>query len=323
MNLVELTELLTGFDYQTRNQIEWCGPCPYCKTGVDRFHIWPFSKVSGDFWCRVCNEKGGAIKLAMKITGKDYRESILYLREVNYSSEIDLDRQFNYTKEKLPPPTKSSECRIDLDCNVIELYHKNGRLKALEYLKQWGLSLKSVDKFMFGWSEEKNALTIPHWWIEDNNYYLKSLKFRHMTTEIRKRFSQIKGGSLSGFWNVELISNPDGSRDGPTLPYLLILEAEKDAALLTELGYYAVSYLRDNRWNDNINQCLKNIELPIIIADVDPKRQGLTSALQVQSYIKSHSIIHSTEKLNIKSPSDLAKRDGIEAIHDWFKGLHI
>lgn len=36
---------------------EYHSPCPFCRTGKDRFVIWP----NGGYWCRVCNETGFVI----------------------------------------------------------------------------------------------------------------------------------------------------------------------------------------------------------------------------------------------------------------------
>lgn len=326
MNLIELITSLSGYEYSSKRGVEFVGPCPFCLDGTDRFHIWLSGKIGAHYWCRVCGRTGGSIKFVMQLKGMDYHKTIEYLKSVDYDlSELSQDvKEWNKKDIYIPAPTKESECHVALDYSVIQKYHEAGRFKAYNYLKQWGLSLRAIDTHMFGWSIEINALTIPHFWIENDQYYVKGLKFRHMTNEHSHRFSQVTGGSLSGFWDTKgLLSNPDGSRIGSTLDYVFITEAEKDAALLIDLGYNAVSYLRDIRWNQHINTCLQNVIQPIIVADVDEKRQGQFSALQVQSYIKSHSIIVATDKENIKSPSDLAARDGVDAIHEWVKRLKI
>src|SRR5258706_10423987 len=322
MNLIELVTHLSGYEYTLKGS-EYSGPCPFCQEGNDRFKIWLTGKIGQHYWCRVCGRSGGATKLVMELKGLSYYFAMDLLRELDYNIEDIITRETYINTPKYQTPHRQSECQVNLDFSTVALYHMNGRQKAIDYLAKWHISKNAVDKFMFGWNYEQDALTIPHFWLENDQYYVKGLKFRHMTSEKHKRFTQVKGGSLSGFWNTALISNPDGSRIGPMLDYLFILEAEKDAALLTDMGYNAVSYLRENRWNQYINVCLQNVALPVIVADFDEGRQGMLSALQIQSFVKTHTIIVSTDKLYIKSPSDLAQRDGIEAVHEWVRKLQL
>lgn len=326
MNIVDLYKILTGQELQSiKNGHEFYGACPFCNDGDDRFRIF---LASGSqripmFWCRVCGNKGGAARLVMRLRRLNYYQALDFLEEIGYDSTIlHLEIADNQKREKhLPPPTKSTECKSSVDMSTIALYHNIYRQKAIDYFGLWGLSAKAIDKHWLGYCPNKNAYTIPHFWIENGQYYIKGLKFRHITNDKKKRFSQVAGGSLSGAWNTEYVSNPDGSRIGPQLSYLFILEAEKDAALMDDLGYPAISWLRDTAWNQHINVVLQNILMPIIVYDVDDKDQGLYSALQLQSYIKSNAPLVSTKAYHIKSPSDLSQRDGVLAIHEWVKSL--
>lgn len=50
---------------------EWCGPCPFCKAGVDRFVVWSEGGRDGlgHFWCRQCDEKGDSAEWLIRKRG--------------------------------------------------------------------------------------------------------------------------------------------------------------------------------------------------------------------------------------------------------------
>jgi DNA primase len=61
MTIVDLIARHTGRPYRRKTHGgEYCGPCPWCNDGDDRFNIWADDHPR--YWCRVCGRKGDAIQ---------------------------------------------------------------------------------------------------------------------------------------------------------------------------------------------------------------------------------------------------------------------
>lgn len=318
MNLVNLISQLTGYDFKEvrEGSGEFYGACPFCSQGEDRFRIFLAHQTRRPaYWCRVCRESGGEIKFVQRYLKLEFKDAMQKLEDMGYDNIYIAPPK---TREDIEPP----HLQDNLYMAALVAGYSNGRHLAEEYLSQWKLSRECVAKHLFGWSYTKNALTIPHTWIQGSEY-ITGIKYRYMTDDKGKRFSAEKGSCLDGIWNPKWVSNPDGTRQGPFLDYLFMLEAEKDAALMEDLGYPAVSYLPEKSWDAHLNRVLNNVCLPVIIYDVDTENQGLIRAEYLKKLINKDVKLVSTASLNIKSPSDLAKRDGRESVIDWVNKLNL
>lgn len=323
MNLLMLIEMESGIKFKQAGKKdggEYSSSCPFCKTGEDRFRCWAFSSQP-TYWCRVCNKSGGSIKFITEYKQMDHRDAIDYLKSIDYP--LEETQTYREKEEKLSPPSKKNFSDLKLDTDQVEYWFIKGRQKAISYFGQWGLTSEDVDRYEFGFAEEKNAYTISHWWLQDGKSYLKGLKFRHITEDKKKRFSIVEGSNTLGFWNMKYISNPDGTRKGPQLDYLFILESEKDAALLDGLGFPSVSFHPEKHWLQYIQRCLHNVVVPIVVHDVDDNQAGLSRALLIADYMKTRPVIVNTKKWNIKSPSDLAQKYGRDELLNWIESLQL
>ena len=56
---------------------EFVGPCPFCREGDDRFHVWPFHNKweGGGYWCRICGKSGDLIAFFMEMDGLSYGQA--------------------------------------------------------------------------------------------------------------------------------------------------------------------------------------------------------------------------------------------------------
>jgi phage/plasmid primase-like uncharacterized protein len=52
---------------------EYCGPCPHCKDGEDRFIVFTETQT---YWCRQCNAKGDILSYITLTTGKSVKEQL-------------------------------------------------------------------------------------------------------------------------------------------------------------------------------------------------------------------------------------------------------
>ena len=77
MNVLELAEKYGKYNKVSSNKGgEYHGPCPIegCG-GIDRFHIWPEQKVTGDWWCRTCNKGGDLIQWFIDVEKMTFPEA--------------------------------------------------------------------------------------------------------------------------------------------------------------------------------------------------------------------------------------------------------
>ena len=79
MDLLTMVRQDTGAPFRkaaTTNGGEYTGPCPLCKEGDDRFHIWdkhPSGKAR--WWCRMCGQSGDTIQYLRDVRGMSYRDA--------------------------------------------------------------------------------------------------------------------------------------------------------------------------------------------------------------------------------------------------------
>lgn len=324
MNLLSLVEQVTGAEFKFHTKAGggvYVGPCPFCG-GDDRFTVWLKGKSLPHWWCRQCGEKGGSLLLYAKKYGCTIREAETRLRDMGYPIDNEttsyVPGQNSKSKPKPLPPSKSDLTDFHGTIEQVEKWHTEGRENAIAYFGQWGLSEQAVDNHLLGYSTEYNGYTIPHWWIEGDKYILRGVKFRHITDDKKRRFSALPNSITRGVYNMQYISNPDGSREGPVLDYVLIVESEKDAMLLEDMGYPAISYLPEIANDAYLDYMLKNVVQRIIIYDADGGK-GLKRAINLTELLRSRPTIVSTEKFWQKSPSDVVCAYDKDVLDLWLR----
>jgi putative DNA primase/helicase len=66
-----IQELIPGL--KRKSDKEYCGPCPHCKDGEDRFIVFTETQT---YWCRQCEAKGDILSYITLTTGKSIREQL-------------------------------------------------------------------------------------------------------------------------------------------------------------------------------------------------------------------------------------------------------
>ena len=86
---IAFAETFWNIELKRATRDEYVGPCPFCNDGKDRFHVW---QESGNYWCRVCEEKGFLDNLdkSQRPTGNDLTER--RLRRLEYKQK-ELERR--------------------------------------------------------------------------------------------------------------------------------------------------------------------------------------------------------------------------------------
>jgi hypothetical protein len=73
VNLLEVVQQdITLRHHSTHDGGEFIGPCPFCKSGEDRFHVWP---AKGNYWCRICGAKGDGIQYLCDLRSMSFEEA--------------------------------------------------------------------------------------------------------------------------------------------------------------------------------------------------------------------------------------------------------
>jgi hypothetical protein len=57
-----LAAAVDGLRLRRRRTGEYVGPCPHCRVGRERYHVWTLpganGRPAGRFWCRACGARG-------------------------------------------------------------------------------------------------------------------------------------------------------------------------------------------------------------------------------------------------------------------------
>jgi DNA primase len=159
VDLVSLIELKAGISLVKRSNHfkfgnEFWGPCPFCKGGENRFHVWLEGRVH--YWCRVCNREGSPAKFLMEYENLSFPEALEAL------GIPDSDEEHEYVPPTLneqlargnPPSKRWQEAAwILIERAERYLWHPKSLegQQALAYLRARGLTDATIKKARLGY----------------------------------------------------------------------------------------------------------------------------------------------------------------------------
>ena len=129
--------------------------CPFCGTGNDRFHVWPYRFDGGpQYWCRVCGRSGDVIDFLEQIEGFTFLEACEYLNitlEDGRSKYLPRKRTYSPNDDE-PPPDKwqDAAARFAHECKDA-LWSERG-INALKWLRKRGLTDKTIKQSGLGYN---------------------------------------------------------------------------------------------------------------------------------------------------------------------------
>lgn len=251
----------------------WSGPCPFCKEGTDRFYVYPYAEHP--YWCcRVCNVSGDPRGWYMKYVGLSYEQAGEAVGLGNAPQKPRLERS-------KPKPFSVDESALTVSPQMAEDAWIAGRAKAIDYYAKYKLTPKIVDRFRLGYMKTDYGLSgfsIPHTiHTTETDTVVVGIKIRRddMVCPQFDKYMSVKGSSLGGIFNDKWVSAPDGSRIGPSLPYIFVSEDENTAMVLEQAGFPAVAYRERGDWQPYLDVIFRTIGLVVILADNDPKANGV------------------------------------------------
>ncbi len=154
LDLVSLIEQVSGIRLTRKASTgggEWAGMCPLCKTGTDRFLVWPNDPSYPHWYCRVCGKRGGAAWFLVEYLGLSYPEACQELG-------IELDGGYGASRRAEPddrdaPPSKQWQetGKIFVERAERALWHTTEGRFMLAYLYGRGLCDETIRRAHLGY----------------------------------------------------------------------------------------------------------------------------------------------------------------------------
>lgn len=290
---------------------EFAGPCPFCKDGKDRFVVWPNMAPKARFWCRVCGRKGDAL---------DY---IMQIKNIGFKQALDEAGIVDYTTPKGAAPIIAPSLagdNVEIASELFDSLKRDGLVEACQYFTSYGIDIDTVINFDLGTYSYLDGYTIPWYWTKnDGSKLLKAIKVRRRNVEIGGRkytqFKTLNPTLANGIFNDRWVSNPDGSRQGPKVPFVFINEDEKSAMMLDQF-YPAVAYKEEHSWDHYLPKIFEQVGQVIICVHND--EPGRMKAIKLAEKLKHKAPIMVCHSVH-KDLADFAKAEGTKAVVSWLK----
>lgn len=149
---VRRTLLACGIDVVQEIESDYIIYCPYHNN--HRTPAAEVSKTSGDFYCFGCHESRDLVQFVMFCSKRSYFESMRLIH--SKKEHEDIGRELEKILEK-------KEEYKEFDIETVKRLN-NAALsshRAAQYLKGRGITKDSVEKYLIGYSEKQDMITIP------------------------------------------------------------------------------------------------------------------------------------------------------------------
>lgn len=134
---------------------EFWGPCPFCKGGDNRFHVWPQGNRP-HYWCRVCLREGSPAQFLMEYEGMSFGEALAELGLPDSDDEHEYaPPTINEQLARGASPSKEWQqaAHLIIERASIYLWHRNSPegKQALAYLRGRGLKDETIKRAKLGY----------------------------------------------------------------------------------------------------------------------------------------------------------------------------
>ena len=191
-NVIEKTDIVSVIGEYTkleRRGGDWWGCCPFHSEKTPSFHVVP---DKGMYYCFGCHEGGNVVDFIKSMEKMDFPEVVSYLAKKTGVEIIYSDGQYHENDNQ----QNVKDLYIDLYTRVAGSYHycllsTDVGKKALEYIKNRGISEDIIKKFQLGYS------------LPDKRWLKKFLKNKNYSDDFLK-----KSGLFSGKYpDISFFSN--------------------------------------------------------------------------------------------------------------------
>lgn len=230
MDHVAAAEVRWGIKLERVSVDEYAGPCPFCRAGDDRFHVW---QERGNYWCRVCGKKG-FVDEGEALTPEELRLRRIEIEQARQRREVeDLQRRLSALE------------RMEKEWPQAEAYHRN--LDVVPGAREWwqaqGLFPDWQDHFHVGYcgrcptdDEGRASYTIP---VTDGG---KLVNIRHRLVDAPNgdKYRPHIAGLGASLFNIDALTTTAGP--------IMIVEGEKKAMVLQQYDFPAVAIAGCRTW---------------------------------------------------------------------------
>lgn len=198
-----------GYQFKRQTSGEASGPCPFCCGGDDRFNVF----AEGNYWCRVCGEKGWLDEEDEKWTSLSEDEKERRRLEARVAR---LERQQRETERRLSALERMHRCKDHLT------YHNNLTTELMGYWVGEGITVDSMVEYQLGYCprcptdrDGRPSYTIP----VKSNGQLWNIRHRLLDAPSGDKYRPHIAGLPAVLFNAD-----DLRQDAP---YILVVEGEK------------------------------------------------------------------------------------------------
>lgn len=256
----ELKELLTEYmeileeKGKIVNKGDGYWDCPFCGSGTKSNQTAAFHINGVKYNCFSCGERGDIFDLVAyieKLTDRDWK--------AHYNRAVKIMRPFidgteTVKKEKILPVTFLEEIHNENYSDYLQKCHYD--VSHTNYFNNRGLSNETVNRFMLGYDNKKNIITIPY------NTDLKGYVHRALWDSDIKYCKH--GNEL---FNVQALYSSDGN-------IVFITEGQIDAMSVEELGFSAIGLGGVNEVEKLVQQLKKKKSNKTLILALDNDKAG-------------------------------------------------
>ncbi|MFC1854787.1 DNA primase, partial [Candidatus Dependentiae bacterium] len=143
---VDIMDVVSHYVHLKQMGNYWKGPCPFHKENDASFTISPDKQI---FYCFGCHEGGDAISFISKVESVSPTEAVSMLID-RYEIEIPREISNNSSSDFVNIKKKLSHFEICKTFAQFAFKCLNANERALDYLKNRGISQKSIERFYLG-----------------------------------------------------------------------------------------------------------------------------------------------------------------------------
>lgn len=214
------------------------------------------NKERGTFFCFSCHKISDLIELVMHSSGRSYFESVRFIRSKD--ADIDIEKQINKELYKKPDFVQYDEITLKRLNNNLD-----GSERAKQYLSYRKISSQSFSKFLIGYSEKQDMITVP---VHSPDGMAIGFVGRSIEGKVFKNTPGLPKSKT--LFNLHRVKN--SSR-------VYVVESSFDAIRLDQVGFPAVATLGATISNAQVDLLQKYFNDIIIIADNDEAGGNMTS----------------------------------------------
>jgi len=255
----QVKRVITGSGLTIENEIDtdYILFCPFHPN--HRTPAGEVDKTKGTFFCFSCHKIADLVELVMHTTGRTYFESVRFIK--NRETQRDLEDEINRQLYKKPEYVAFDELMIKrLNAQAME------SPRATRYFSGRQVSQESMRKFLLGFSEKQDMVTVP---VHAPDGMLVGFVGRSIEgKEFKNTPGLPKGKTLFNLHRTK------------TADRVYVVESSFDAIRLDQCGFPAVATLGANVSNFQIDLLQKYFNNIIVIADNDEAGGNMKTRIQ-------------------------------------------